>query len=507
MYFKFACPSCGKNLKVPEEAGGKRARCPYCKNQVMVPKFTPADIPDARPKIKDPTDELAAAASAMSGPAAPRRASTPTAAAPAMPKHDPAMSTSSIENLTQSGADGTNVSAWLTAAIAAGLTVVSYLIIWPLHTTYLGTILTDGGWVNYAEVFLMYWSLAILVFKHMNMRRQKDAMLFDLLPTEIADEITVDTVPQFTRHIRSLPSDPGQSFLINRVLRGLEHFRVRRSNPEVASLLGSQGDIDANAVHSSYALVKVFTWAIPILGFIGTVIGISAAVGGFSGDMSKATDIAALKEKLGAVTGGLSTAFDTTLVALVMSLFISILTTALRKSEDDLLNSIDEYCNENLLKRINDDEGQIAAAESSKAIRKAIEQAMTAHHAELRSWTEKLESIGSTLTNEVVDGWTKIFKEIDESQTSQAGAHREQLEQMQKLLAQITERAERVEKDTSASMRVSADSLRGHFEAMTEGITALNRVLGELGEKQIVFQGSPRRGWWPFAKKPASNGD
>ncbi|QNN22236.1 hypothetical protein HED60_08100 [Planctomycetales bacterium ZRK34] len=497
MFFKFACPSCGKNLKVSEEYAGRKARCPYCKSQVAVPKFSMEDVPQAKPRAKDPAEELAAVSSA---PTASRRPSSPatsrhtesTASAP---------SSSGGAGAVGSLDDGTNVSPILTSVVAAIASVAFYFALLPIWKTHFAELFWNRGWVTYAEVFLMAWSCTILFLKYRKLNRQKDAVLFDLLPTEISDEITVDTVPQFTRHIRSLPADPGASFLINRVLRGLEHFRVRRSSPEVANILASQGDIDNNAAHSSYALVKVFTWAIPILGFIGTVIGISAAVGGFSGEMSTATDIGALKDKLGEVTGGLSVAFDTTLVALVMSLLVSIPTTALRKSEEDLLNRVDEYCNENLLKRINDDESQIASGGNAQVIRKAIEQAMTAHHAELQSWTEKLQSIGGTLTDEIVRGWTDIFKQIDESQEKQTGAHRDQLDHLQKMMTEITERADRVEKDTSDSIRTSADALQGHFKAMTEGITALNHVLTQLGEKQVVIHSNGRRGWWPFGRR------
>jgi hypothetical protein len=68
-------------------------------------------------------------------------------------------------------------------------------------------------------------------------------------------------------------------------------------------------------VQSSYTLSNVFIWAIPILGFIGTVIGIGQAVGAFSGSLDQAQDISLLKKSLNDVTGGLATAFDTTLHA------------------------------------------------------------------------------------------------------------------------------------------------------------------------------------------------
>ena len=122
-------------------------------------------------------------------------------------------------------------------------------------------------------------------------------------------------------------------------------------------MLKSQSEIDATMVDSSYVLIKVFIWAIPILGFIGTVLGISEAVSSFGGEMGAAADIEVIKEQLGQVTGGLSEAFDTTLVSLIFSLFVMFPTSVMQKNEEDLLNKVDEYCNEYFLKRLREPQG------------------------------------------------------------------------------------------------------------------------------------------------------
>ena len=69
---------------------------------------------------------------------------------------------------------------------------------------------------------------------------------------------------------------------------------------------------------SSYILLNGLVWATPVLGFIGTVLGLSAAIGEFTQTLGvDSTDLAAIKLSLTGVTGGLATAFETTLVALV----------------------------------------------------------------------------------------------------------------------------------------------------------------------------------------------
>ena len=289
----------------------------------------------------------------------------------------------------------------------------------PFVNLYLGELFFKRGWVPFAEVFLMGWSVAILLMKYRKLKRQRASMLFDLLPNELSEEITENSADKFVAHIHSLPVEPGETFLVSRVLKGLEHFRVRKSNPEVASILASHSEIDANAVQSSYTMLNVFIWAIPILGFVGTVIGISAAVGGFSGSLEAAQDVSVLKDSLNNVTGGLATAFDTTLLALVMSMLVMFPSSSLQKAEEDLLNWVDEYCNENLLKRLQDG-GDFTSAQDTTKIRKAFDAALAPHHAELRAWTEELKSIGSTLTKQVAEGWGEINRRVETRQTETA---------------------------------------------------------------------------------------
>ena len=448
MYFKFDCPNCHKSLRVRDELVGRRVGCPYCRSTVTIPQPAPPEPPPA-------DDEMAALANLQSSVAS--------------PKPKPATDAAST-SLSQGTEVGMVVSGLLGLAIAAAL-LVAALPLWFMDL-YLGELFYERGWVPFALLFLFGWAVAILALKSRKLRRQRASMIFDLLPAELSDEISIDTLDKFTGHVNKLPIPPQESFLINRVLRGLEHFRVRKSTPEVSAILTSQSEIDANAVESSYTLLKVFIWAIPILGFIGTVIGISAAVGGFSGSLDQAQDISVLKESLNGVTGGLATAFDTTLIALVMSMLVMFPTSSMQKAEEDLLNWVDEYCNENLLKRLNDGAAHRspAMAPVNGDLSHAINAALAPHHAELQSWAKKLESIGESLTGQVVEGWTNLNQQAQGDLTQRAAA------------------AEELEK--------SAAALQSSLTEVQQGLTGLSDVLAKLGEQQVVVQQQPRRNWF-----------
>ncbi len=496
MYFTFPCSACGKKLRVQEEAAGRKCRCPYCQASVLVPSPPEESEPAAN-------DELAALREITAG--ATSRTETTTRTRHVRTKGSKKRAAHAAPSAGWS--DRTDVSMVKSGLLGLALAVGFLAALFPFRESYFGELFMDRGWVPYALVFLMGWSVAILFFKTRKLKSQKASMLFDLLPTDISKDITVDSVGKFVKHIQDLPIEPRESFLVNRVMHGLEHFRVRKSNPEAATLLASHSEIDANAVQSSYTLINVFIWAIPILGFIGTVIGISAAVGGFSGSLDQAQDISVLKESLNSVTGGLATAFDTTLVALVMSMLVMFPSSSMQKAEEDLLNSVDEYCNENLMKRFNDGHGgytagdSLAPATSPAGLRQAIDAAMVPHHAELRAWNEKLDAIGEKLSQRIQDGYKEVVDGLGHHRDEAADDIRD-LDAMatafHRTMKTLAEQAAEEHQRAAGLMKQSAESIGGYFEAMERGLTGLNRVLEGLGERQVVVQAAPRRRWLFF---------
>jgi biopolymer transport protein ExbB/TolQ len=114
-------------------------------------------------------------------------------------------------------------------------------------------------------------------------------------------------------------------------------------------------------METSYAMVQGFVWAIPVLGFIGTVLGLSEAIGTFGSVLDASDDLSQISSSLKGVTGGLATAFETTLLALVAALIIQLVMTALKKSEEEFLDATVEYCIRNVVGRLRLTEGMSPA--------------------------------------------------------------------------------------------------------------------------------------------------
>ena len=90
----------------------------------------------------------------------------------------------------------------------------------------------------------------------------------------------------------------------------------------------------------AYLIPKYLNWSIPILGFIGTVLGISLAADGIQGVIASQQSLSELSGELGIAIAPLGIAFDTTLIALSLSILLTLFQTLQQRSEDRTLNAI-----------------------------------------------------------------------------------------------------------------------------------------------------------------------
>jgi len=243
---------------------------------------------------------------------------------------------------------------WTGAASLAATVLFFVAVVGPLRGSYFGDLFGARGWVPYVIAWMSLWAATLLIAKTRILATQRRAFDLDLLPESIAARITPDNARVFMSHLRHAAAPIAPSFLADRLDRALETFQLRRNVRDVNEQLATSASVDALAVESSYTMVRVFIWAIPILGFIGTVVGIGAAVSGFSTSVAAAVDLEVMKQSIGGVTSGLGVAFDTTLLALVMSILIMFPASSLQKAEEDFLGQVDDWCERQLARRLDD---------------------------------------------------------------------------------------------------------------------------------------------------------
>lgn len=254
----------------------------------------------------------------------------------------------------------TAVNLTLTSILGGVFALFFYAGVWVVHRTFpLLTPLSDAFlrsqnlWTVIPMVALFFWSVAFLFLKTMKLRLQKKAMAWAVVPAHPEFVLTEETARAVLERIQGLVDFPGQFLLLNRIERGLSNLHHLGQVSEVSSVLRGQAEDDENALINSYTLIQGFVWAMPVLGFIGTAQGLAFAIGGFSGVLQgQDASLDTIKQSLLQVTGGLATAFGTTLVALVFALIIQIWVAFRQKSELQFLDECNDYCQSHVISKL-----------------------------------------------------------------------------------------------------------------------------------------------------------
>ncbi len=252
------------------------------------------------------------------------------------------------------GARFTRTSTLVTAVFGLFLTGLFFLSIqWlPASFSTTASIFCDRGLIQYFTMFATFWGFSILLIKGLKIKLQRKCLNFSIVPRESDFVLSTATVDDVFAHIDSAVDDPKHFVLFNRISVALSNLRNLGRVTDVDEILRSQAEHDESIMESSYSLIRGLIWAIPVLGFIGTVLGLSDAISGFGGVMASTEDMTEITVALKGVTSGLATAFDTTLVALVAALCLQMTTTFLHKNEEEFLDSCAEYCQRHIVNRL-----------------------------------------------------------------------------------------------------------------------------------------------------------
>jgi len=135
-------------------------------------------------------------------------------------------------------------------------------------------------------------------------------------------------------------------FLPRLIQRVVTQFQTNQSLEQANALLNSSLELFIHEIDLRYSMIRYVVWAIPTLGFIGTVVGISLALA-YAG-AADLQDPALLAE----LTKRLAVAFNTTLLALVMSAVLVLIQHTVQASEERALNNAGQYCLDNLINRL-----------------------------------------------------------------------------------------------------------------------------------------------------------
>ncbi len=205
-------------------------------------------------------------------------------------------------------------------------------------------------WGNWISPFILWFFTATVFYLLLKKRKlhqeinTSNLIASKIIPAILEENTTVGKIAPIDlfKRIRDgltqmHPKANAWNLLLSRCRLFLGH---EFKNPEEV------GVFEREYMDASYALPRFMIWAIPILGFIGTVWGISNGIAGFSNAMNNVDSVTAvsttLKETLPIVTSSLAAAFDTTFLALLLSIPLMLMMTWFEKAEDNYLMTLDE---------------------------------------------------------------------------------------------------------------------------------------------------------------------
>ncbi len=190
---------------------------------------------------------------------------------------------------------------------------------------------------------------AELFIRFREARAEEAEMRHGYLPQ---DERTILQTPElrqvYARTREAMASHPSRRrrYLPRLIHRVITQFQTTRSIDQSAALLNSSMELYLHEVDIRYNMIRYVVWAIPALGFIGTVIGISLALNFASNvDLQDPSLLVELTKRLGV-------AFNTTLLALVMSIVLVLGQHKVQAYEERVLNEAGQHCLDNLINRL-----------------------------------------------------------------------------------------------------------------------------------------------------------
>ncbi len=191
---------------------------------------------------------------------------------------------------------------------------------------------------------LMFWALAILGYKAYITYRQRQQLDLDLVGLPEGTPVTVDSAQQTSALIRKRLPGPQQGFLLARaMLAAVDRFSVTRSVQDASSVVHNVCDAEAGRLDSELSIIRYIAWAIPSIGFIGTVRGIGDALTqvnrAVSGDITGVTD-------------SLGTAFNSTLIALLVSIVLMFVIHQIQSAQEQLVLETRRYCDDWFVRRL-----------------------------------------------------------------------------------------------------------------------------------------------------------
>mgnify|MGYP000883641730 CR=1 FL=1 len=268
----------------------------------------------------------------------------------------------------------TTVNVGISILLALATTAIIFLILWQLKGTFIrdlfiGRYENDPGRYIFQGLITFMWALSTVTVIQKRVILRKEFRMLQELP--IPDDLDMTDIPGLIEVYENLCTMPDvdKRMAGTRVARVLAMWINTEDFERCSQTAKEESELDQFTADASFRGNRLFIWTMPLLGFLGTVYGVSYGIGGFAEFLRGEVTAEEIKYQVGLITQGLAIAFYTTLLGLFTSGGAAYPSMQAERAEEEILGAIDEFIGERLIARMPSAKKTEFPSEHIKAIR------------------------------------------------------------------------------------------------------------------------------------------
>ena len=194
-----------------------------------------------------------------------------------------------------------------------------------------------------ATIIVAIWAIILATMRFREIRQQRALLGAGYMKLDPGIVILPSDAREYLRQFEQLPPAQRDSVLPRVLAAALKRFGATGNVQDASQTVHNVCESESTRLDAELAILRFSVWVAPALGFVGTVRGIGLALQGAE---------LAVKGDTAAVTGGLGISFNSTLVALTLSILLMYLLHEIQLAQERLVLDAENYVDEELVSRL-----------------------------------------------------------------------------------------------------------------------------------------------------------
>jgi len=194
-----------------------------------------------------------------------------------------------------------------------------------------------------ATIIVAIWAIILATLRFREMRQQRDLLNAGYMKLDPGIVILPTDAREYLRQFEQLPPTKRNAVLPRVLAAALKRFGATGNVQDASQTVHNVCESESTRLDAELSILRFSVWVAPALGFVGTVRGIGLALQGAE---------LAVKGDTTAVTSGLGISFNSTLVALTLSILLMYILHELQLAQERLVLDSENYVDEELVSRL-----------------------------------------------------------------------------------------------------------------------------------------------------------